>query len=94
VATRKQNKQPRKLPLTLCRHVRQNDNSTGDDIVSDNIGLSFVYLICLRFFVLCYFVFVISMHCIELSLASHVLIFKSTYKLQVKLETSNLSYDF
>jgi hypothetical protein len=40
--------------------VRQNGDSTGDGIVSDDIGLSFVYLMCLCFciFVLFYFCFI------------------------------------
>jgi len=29
--------------------VRQNGDSTGEGTVSDNIGLSFVYLMCLSF---------------------------------------------
>ena len=36
--------------------VRQNDDSTREDIVSDNIGLSFVYLMCLSF---CIFIFLL-----------------------------------
>ena len=38
--------------------VRQNGDSTGEGIVSDIIGLSFVYLMCLNFviFVLFYFI--------------------------------------
>ena len=40
--------------------VRQNGDSTGEGTVSDNIGLSFVYLMCLSFciFVLFYFCFI------------------------------------
>jgi len=59
--------------------------------VSDNIILNFVYFICFKFFVFC---FVLSTHCIELSYASHVLIFESTHKLQVRWGTSSLPYDF
>jgi hypothetical protein len=56
--------------------VRQNDDSTGEGIVSDDIGLSFVYLMCLSFlaFLSC-FIFVLFMHFVELSHASHILIF-------------------
>jgi hypothetical protein len=54
----------------------QNGDSTGEGIVFDNIGLSFMYLMCLSF---CIFVFffvnVFSMHFVELSNASHVFIF-------------------
>jgi len=40
--------------------VRQNGDSAGEGTVSDNIGLSFVYLMCLSFciFVLFYFCFI------------------------------------
>ena len=38
----------------------------------------------LVFCVLFCFIFVLSTHCIELSHASHVLIFESTHKLQVR----------
>ena len=42
-------------------NVRQNDNSTGEGIVFDIIGLSFVFLMCLCFFSFClilfYFIF-------------------------------------
>jgi hypothetical protein len=40
--------------------VRQNGDSTGEGTVSDNIGLNFVYLMCLSFciFVLFYFCFI------------------------------------
>jgi hypothetical protein len=46
----------RKSPSTLCRDVRQNGDSTREGTVSDNIELSFVYLMCLSFCVLSYFV--------------------------------------
>ena len=69
--------------------VRQNDDSTGEGIVFDIIGLSFVFSMCLSFLR-----FVLFMHCIEFSLASHVLIFESTHKLQVKWGTISLPYDF
>ena len=51
-----------KWKIAKRRHagdVRQNDNSTGEGIVSNNIGLSFVYLMCLSFciFVLFFFLF-------------------------------------
>ena len=58
--------------------VRQNDDSTGEGIVFDIIGLSFVYLMCLSFcnFIFCFNVFV-SMHFIELFHASLILILKA-----------------
>jgi hypothetical protein len=62
-------------------HVRQNGDSTGEGIVSNNIGLSFVYLMCLNFcsFVLFYFCFIHAF--LELFHASLVFIFESTHKL-------------
>ena len=58
--------------------VRQNGDSAGEGIVSDIIGLSFVYLMCLSF---CNFIFFfnvfVSMHFIELFHASLVLILKA-----------------
>ena len=55
--------------------VRQNGDSTGEGTVSDNIGLSFVYLMCLSFciFVLFYFYFIHVF--LELLHASPVFIF-------------------
>jgi len=55
--------------------VRQNGDSTGEGTVSDNIGLSFVYLMCLSFgiFVLFYFCFIHVF--LELFHASPVFIF-------------------
>jgi hypothetical protein len=38
-------------------NVRQNGDSTGDGTVSDNIGLSFVYLMCLKFLHFCLVLF-------------------------------------
>jgi len=59
--------------------VRQNGDSTGEGTVSDIIGLSFVFLICLIFcnFISFFSIFV-SMHFIELFHASLVLILKHT----------------
>jgi hypothetical protein len=37
--------------------VRQNGDSTGEGTVSDNIGLSFVYLMCLKFLHFCLVLF-------------------------------------
>jgi len=61
--------------------VRQNSDSVGEGTVSDNIGLSFVYLMCLSFsiFVLFYFCFIHAF--LELFHASPVFIFESTHKL-------------
>jgi len=55
--------------------VRQNGDSTGEGTVSDDIGLSFVYLMCLSFciFVLFYFYFIHVF--LELFHASPVFIF-------------------
>ena len=74
--------------------VRQNDDSTGEGIVFDIIGLSFVFFMCLSFLRFVFFFFFLSMHCIELSHASHIVIFISTHKLQVRRGASNLPYDF
>jgi hypothetical protein len=75
--------------------VGQNNDFNGEGIVFNIIGLSLVFLMCLNFlrFVLFYFLFLF-MHCIELSHASHVLIFESTHELQVRWGTSSLPYDF
>ena len=62
----------------------------GTGIVFNFIGLSFVFLMCLNFLLFVLFLF---MHCVELSHASHVLIFESTHKLQVRWGTSSLPYD-
>jgi hypothetical protein len=61
--------------------VRQNDDSTGEGIVFNTIGLSFVYLMCLSFciFILFYFCFIHAF--LELFHASHIVIFVSTHKL-------------
>ena len=55
--------------------MRQNGDSTGEGTVSDDIGLSFVYLMCLSFciFVLFYFCFIHVF--LELFHASPVFIF-------------------
>jgi len=61
--------------------VRQNGDSTREGIVSDNIGLSFVYLMCLSFciFILFYFCFIHAF--LKLFHASPVFIFERTHKL-------------
>jgi len=65
--------------VSRCRadffDVRQNGDSTGEGTVSDNIGLSFVYLMCVSFciFVLFYFYFIHAF--LELFHASPVFIF-------------------
>jgi hypothetical protein len=61
--------------------VRQNDDSTGEGTISDNIGLSFVYLMCLSIciFILFYFCFIHAF--LELFHASPVFIFERTHKL-------------
>jgi hypothetical protein len=63
-----------------CRagDVRQNGDPTGEGTVSNNIGLSFVYFMCLSFctFILFYFCFVHAF--LELFYASLVFIFEST----------------
>jgi len=61
--------------------VWQNGDSTGEGTISDNIGLSFVYLMCLSFciFVLLYFCFIHAF--LELFHASLVFIFESIHKL-------------
>jgi hypothetical protein len=63
----------------------------GKGIVFNFIGLSFVFFMCLNF--LRFVFFFLFMHCIELSHASHVLIFESTHKLQVRWGTNSLPYD-
>jgi len=50
-----------------------------------------VFFMCLNF--LRFVFFFLFMHCIELSHASHVLIFESTHKLQVRWGTNSLPYD-
>jgi len=61
--------------------VRQNGDSIGEGTVSDNIGLSFVYLMCLSFciFILFHFCFIHAF--LELFHASLVFIFENTHKL-------------
>ena len=57
----KSSKQNEKSPSRgRAGDVRQNDDSTEKGTVSDNVGLSFVYLMCLCFciFVLFYFCFI------------------------------------
>jgi len=70
------NKQKNRQPTPRGFYdVRQNGDSTGEGTVSDNIGLSFVYLMCLSFciFVLFYFCFIHVF--LELFHASPVFIF-------------------
>jgi hypothetical protein len=72
IKQQRENRQP--MPRGFS-DVRQNGDSTGEGIVSDNIGLSFVYLMCLSFciFVLFYFCFIHVF--LELFHASPVFIF-------------------
>ena len=52
--------------------VRQNGDSTREGIVFNIIGLSFVYLMCMfSHFCVFFLIFVLSMHFVELSHASH-----------------------
>jgi len=72
IKQQRENRQP--MPRDFS-DVRQNGDSTGEGTVSDNIGLSFVYLMCLSFciFVLFYFCFIHVF--LELLHASPVFIF-------------------
>jgi len=76
--TNQSNQQKDKI-ASRCRadfsDVRQNGDSAGEGTVSDDIGLSFVYLMCLSFciFVLFYFCFIHVF--LELFHASPVFIF-------------------
>ena len=74
-------KEQKKLLNRHCAgDMRQNGDSTREGTLSDYIGLSFVYLMCLGFCFFVYFFNVFSMHFVELSHASHVFIFESTHK--------------
>ena len=76
--------------------VRQNGDSTGEGTVSDNIGLSFVYLMCLSFciFILFYFCFIHAF--LKLFHASPVFIFESTHKLlsQVRVQMRETPHSY
>jgi len=61
--------------------VQQNGDSTREGTVSDNIGLSFVYLMCLTFCIFIFLLIFFPKHFIELSHASPVFIFESIHKL-------------
>jgi hypothetical protein len=75
--TKRQRKDRQPTPRGFS-DVRQNGDSTGEGTVSNNIGLSFVYLTCLSFcsFVLFYFCFIHAF--LELFHASLVFIFVNT----------------
>ena len=74
-----QQRQKSSVDATRDFDVRQDGDSAGEGIVSDIIGLSFVYLMCLSFcnFILFFFNVLVSMHFIELFHASLVLILKA-----------------
>ena len=74
--------------------VRQNGDSTGEGICFQHYWTKLCIFDVYVFAFLCYFIFVLSMYFVELSHASHVLIFDNTHELHVRWGTSSLSYNF
>jgi hypothetical protein len=72
--------------------VRQNGDSTGDRYCFQLYWTKLCVFDVFKFFAFC-LIFFLFMHCVELSHASHVLIFESTHKLQVRWGTNSLPYD-